>query len=681
MTTIVTDPYGAGPGVPARRPRLATLVRGRPGEPGWARPALLALLAVTATLYTIGLSRNGWANDFYAAAVQAGTRSWKAFFFGSLDAGNFITVDKTPASLWVMELSARAFGLNSWSLLLPQAAEGVATVALLYATVRRWHGPAAGLIAATVAALTPVAALMFRFDNPDALLVLLMTAAAYATTRAIESGRTRWLVLTGALLGFAFLAKMLQGFLVVPAFALAYLVAGPYRLGRRLWQLLAGGAALVLSAGWWVAIVQFPPVANRPYIGGSIGNNVLQLAMGYNGLGRLDGNKAGSVGFRGAAGPRFSGAASLVRLFGDDMGGQVSWLLPAALIGLAALAWLSWRTARTSRLRASTLLWGGWLVVTGGVFSFMAGIIHPYYTVALVPAIGALTGIGDVELWRRRQHAAARLALAAGIAATAVWAYLLLGRTPAWLPWLRAVVLLCGLPAAAAVLAMPAMARLAATGRGRTTRAAVPVTLALIAALAGPAAYSIDTAATAHTGALPTAGPAVAGPPGGGPAGGFPGGAGPGRGRPPGGARAPGGTGGIPGGSPGGAGARAGGPGGGLGGNTQVATALTRLLVRGAAGYRWAAATAGAESAAPLQLASGEPVMAIGGFNGTDDAPTLAEFERMVAAGEIHYFVGASQASFGGGSGPAAQITAWVRAHFTAETVGGVSVYDLARAR
>jgi hypothetical protein len=291
------------------------------------------------------------------------------------------------------------------------------------------------------------------------------------------------------------------------------------------------------------------------------------------------------------------------------------------------------------------------------------------------------------------------------------WAYLLLGRTPAWLPWLRTVVLLSGLLAAAAVLAMPATARLAATGWGRAALAAVPVTLALTAALAGPAAYSITTAATAHTGALPAAGPAVAGAFGGGPGG--QGGAGPGRGQLPGGARAPGGPAGFPGGAsgtgsaparstgggsagagfpqadgaggvPGGGGgtgsARAGGP-GGLGGNTQVATALTRLLMRGAAGHRWAAATVGAESAAPLQLAIGEPVMAIGGFNGTDDAPTLAGFEHMVAAGEIHYFVGANQASFGGGSGLAAQITTWVRVHFTAETVGGVTVYDLTKAR
>ena len=710
MTTITTGPPGAGPAIPARGRGLTRLLRGRAGDPRWVRPALLTMLALTAALYTAGLSRSGWANDFYAAAVQAGTKSWKAFFFGSLDSSNFITVDKTPASLWVMELSARAFGLNSWSLLLPQAAEGVAAAFVLYATVRRWFGPAAGLIAATVMALTPVAALMFRFDNPDALLVLLMTVAAYATTRAIESGRTRWLVLTGTLIGFAFLTKMLQGFLVLPAFALAYLVAGPPRLGRRVLQLLAGGAAVVLGAGWWVAAVQLTPVADRPYIGGSTNNSVLQLALGYNGLGRLDGNETGSVGFRGGAGPSFSGSTGLTRLFAADMGGQVSWLLPAALIALAALAWLSWRAVRTDRLRAAALLWGGWLLVTGGVFSFMAGIIHPYYTVALAPAIGALTGIGAVTLWRRRDHLAARLTLAAGIAATALWAYVLLDRTPGWLPWLRAVVVLCGLAAAAAVLAGPALASRAATRRGRIALTAVPIALALIAALAGPAAYSIDTAATAHTGALPSAGPAAA-------SFGGPGGqAGFGGGQSPGGIRAPGGRGAAgqgaaTGTSRGGAGA-AGGPGGGfagaggvpsggtsgtqagsaqgfalgggpggLGGNTAVASVLTRLLTNGAAGYRWAAATVGAESAAPLQLASGKPVMAIGGFNGTDATPTLAQFERLVAAGDIHYFVGTNQASFGGGSGPAAQITAWVRAHFTAEAVGGVTVYDLAHSR
>ncbi|HEX3387866.1 MAG TPA: glycosyltransferase family 39 protein, partial [Streptosporangiaceae bacterium] len=192
MSAITTGPRQAAAAGRSTPGRLPGLLRGPAADPRWARPALLALLALTALLYTAGLSRNGWANDFYSAAVQAGTRSWKAFFFGSFDSSSFITVDKTPASLWVMELSARVFGLNSWSVLLPQAAEGVASVAILYAAVRRWSGPAAGLIAAAVLAVTPVATLMFRFNNPDALLVLLMTAAAYAMVRAVDSGRTRW---------------------------------------------------------------------------------------------------------------------------------------------------------------------------------------------------------------------------------------------------------------------------------------------------------------------------------------------------------------------------------------------------------------------------------------------------------------------------------------------------------
>jgi 4-amino-4-deoxy-L-arabinose transferase-like glycosyltransferase len=715
VTAVTTRPGHAAPGGStaggsAAGGRLARLLRGPRSDPRWGRPALLGLLALTAALYMIGLDRNGWANDFYAAAVQAGTKSWEAFFFGSFDASNFITVDKTPGSLWVMEISARIFGLNYWSLLLPQALEGVATVGVLYATVRRWFGPAAGLLAGAAAALTPVAALMFRFNNPDALLVLLLTAAAYAVTRAIEAGKTRWLVLAGALIGFGFLAKMLQAVLVLPGFALAYLVAGPRGLGRRLWQLLVAGAALVAAAGWWVAAVMLTPAAGRPYVGGSTSNSILQLALGYNGFGRLDGNETGSVGFgRGGGGgggsPAFSGAAGLTRLFAADMGGQVSWLLPAALIALLALLWGTRRDPRTDRTRAAALVWGGWLLVTGGVFSFMAGIIHPYYTVALAPAIGALTGIGAAAAWRVRDgwrgHERSwfgRAVLAAGVAATALWSYVLLDRSPDWHPWLRVVVLAAGLAAVAALLAGRRLASHAATPRGRLALAVAPAALALVAVLAGPAAYSVETAATAHTGALPSAGPTVTssfGGPGGG-AGGGPGGGGFGGANgssgasgfaPPGGSSAsgatgragqPGRTGGIGrrGGFPGGDGSGGGGP-GGLAGNTQVSSALTRLLTSGASGYRWAAATVSSDSAAPLQLASGEPIMSIGGFNGTDPAPTLAEFKHYVAEREIHYFVGANSDSFGGGSGSAAQITAWVKAHFHTQTVGGLTVYNL----
>ncbi len=248
-TTSISIPRHAAGSRPGGS-RVRRLLYGPETDPRWARPALFGLLTLTAILYLWDLGRNGWANDFYAAAVQAGTKSWKAFFFGSFDQSNFITVDKTPASLWVMEISGRIFGFSQWSMLAPQALEGIASVLLLYAAVKRWFGPPAGLIAGLVLALTPVAALMFRFNNPDALLVLLMTAAAYTLVRAIENGRTKWLVFTGLLLGFAFLAKMLQAFLVVPGFAVAYLWAGPPRLGRRIWQTVLMGAGIIVGAGW-----------------------------------------------------------------------------------------------------------------------------------------------------------------------------------------------------------------------------------------------------------------------------------------------------------------------------------------------------------------------------------------------------------------------------------------------
>jgi len=686
---------------------------------------MFGLLALTAVLYLWDVTRNGWSNDFYAAAVQAGTKSWKAFFFGSFDSSNFITVDKTPASLWVMEISGRIFGFSQWSMLVPQALEGVASVALLYAAVKRWFGPQAGLVAGIVLALTPVAALMFRFNNPDALLVLLMTAAAYTLVRAVESGRTKWLVFGGLLLGFAFLAKMLQAFLVVPGFAVAYLWAGPPRLGKRLWQTVLMGLGIIVGAGWWILAAQLTPAADRPYFGGSTDNNILQLAIGYNGLGRLDGNETGSIGGGGAGGTAFGGATGILRLFHSEFGGQISWLLPAALISLGALLWASRRAVRTDRTRAAALLWGGWVLITGLVFSYMSGIIHPYYMVALAPGIAALVGIGATALWQARLGLAGRITLTVAIVATAVWAYVLLDRTPDWLPWLRWVIVIVGVAAAAAVFAAPRLVSSPGSRvsrRGRRALVLVPVGLAMVAGLAGPTAYALDTVNSAHTGAIVSAGPQTegfGGGPGGG--GGFRGGrAGQfGRGAGTGGTRGaagfgPGNSGGaagsgtgsagtgVPGGSagsagsagtrPGGFGGR-GGPGGfggggagggggggaggsGLGGSTTVSSAVEKLLEQDASSYKWVAATVGSEAAAPLELATGDPVMAIGGFNGTDPWPTLAVFEELVAKHEVHYYVGQNSESFGGGQGSSA-ISKWVAAHFTKETVGGETVYNL----
>nr|WP_018219922.1 glycosyltransferase family 39 protein [Salinispora pacifica] len=670
----------------------------------WARLCLGGLLLSTAGLYLWGLDVSGWANAYYAAAAQAGAQNWTAFFYGSFDAANSITVDKTPAALWLMALSVRLFGLNSWAVLLPQALCGVAAVAVLYAAVRRWHGPAAGLIAGAVLAVTPVATLMFRFNNPDALLVLLLVAAAYATVRAVETAATRWLVLAGVLVGFGFLTKMLQAFLVVPVLAGVYLLAAPTGLGRRIRQTLWAGLAVLLSAGWWVAIVELVPASARPYVGGSQTNSVLELTLGYNGLGRITGREEGSVGRPG--GGDFGAGTGLLRMFDNQVGGQIAWLLPAALILLATGLLVVGRAPRTDRTRAGLLLWGGWLLVTGAIFSFMSGIFHEYYTVALAPAVGALVGIGVTLLWRvrsaplgavwhRQPHAAIAI-LAGALAVTAGWSWLLLARSPDWYPWLRTTVLVGGLVAAALLVLSP-----------RLPRSVVVAGLALgaAAALAGPVAYSIHAAATAHNGGVPTAGPeltrAVGARSDG--AGRGPGAAGagqpPGGGQPPGAGQLPQGPDRQPGmaldnrqpGQPGGSDGPngSGGPGGphqlgqpggdgGLLGARVPSAQLRELLELDSDSYTWVAATVGANNAAGYQLATGDPVLPVGGFNGTDPAPTVAEFQQYVTAGEIHWFIGGGGfRGANGGSSASSEIAAWVAETFEARTVDGITIYDL----
>jgi 4-amino-4-deoxy-L-arabinose transferase-like glycosyltransferase len=359
-----------------------------------------------------------------------------------------------------------------------------------------------------------------------------------------------------------------------------------------------------------------------------------ELAFGYNGFGRLTGNETGGLG-------NLNQDAGWGRLFGTEMGTQIAWLLPAALVGIAAGLWLTHRTPRTNLTRAAVLLWGGWLLVTAVVFSFAQGILHPYYTVALAPAIAALVGIGASGLWRHRGLPAAAGVLSGATALTAIWSFVLLDRDSAWQPWLRYAVLVAGLLAAGLLMFADLARRFAVFGAG----------LAVVAALAGPAAYTVATAAVPHTGAIPSAGPGQTGFGGGfrGGGGGF--------------------------GGPGGGG----GPAGILGASTP-GQSLVKLLSANASHYTWVAAAVGSNSASGYQLATGDPVMAVGGFNGTDPAPTLAQFEQDVAQGKIHYFIGGAGATgLAGGSGSqdSAQIAAWVSSHFTASTVDGVTVYDV----
>ncbi|WP_067672821.1 glycosyltransferase family 39 protein [Nocardia miyunensis] len=566
--------------------------------------AVTGLLIVTAVLYLWSLGAQGWANDFYAAAVQAGTRSAKAWLFGSLDAGNSITVDKPPAFLWVMVLSARVFGLNSWSMLVPQALMGVGSIGLLYATVRRYSGHIAGLLAGALLAVSPVAAVMFRYNHPDALMVLLLIAAAYCTLRAVESGSTRWVLLAGTAIGVAFLTKLLQAFLVIPAFGLVLLIAAPGSWWRRAGQVLAAAVAVVISGGWYVLLVSVWPASARPYIGGSSTNSLLELAFGYNGINRVVDGAGGTGG----------GAPGIGRLFGADLGTQGSWLLPAALIGLVAGLVLTARRPRTDLMRAGLFMWGGWLIVTGAVFSVMNGMIHPYYTVELAPAAAALIAVSATELWRRRAQWRGRGVLAALIGVTGLWAFALLDRTPHWLPVLRWLILLGSLSAAVLLV----------VGGKRLMLGAACV--GLVSGVAGPVAYTLDTVATPH-GQL--AGPDVHG---GGPDSAAP------------------------------------------ANNTALLTLLRSTHTRWAAAAVGSMTAgplelAGNVSVMPIGgFIGGDPAPTLAQFQQYVAAREVRYFIAPVG-GDRHEPAAGS---------PAAAITAWVTQHFTSMRVGGVTVYDLA---
>ncbi|MFI6519083.1 ArnT family glycosyltransferase [Spirillospora sp. NPDC050679] len=683
MTATRTIATESPPPAAATGSRLRRVLLGRPEDPRWARPALWGVLLVALVLYGWGLWRAGDANAYYSAAVKSGTQSWKAFFFGALDSGSFITVDKPPMALWVMGLFARVFGFGSWSLLVPQALAGVAAVAVLHTTVRRAFGPAAGLVAAGVLALTPITVAINRDNNPDTLLVLLLVLAAWAVQRAVETGRLRPLLLAAFLVGCGFNTKMLQAFLVVPAFGLVYLVAARGGVLRRIGHLLAAGAVLAASSFWWMLIVDLVPASRRPYIGGSTDNSVWDLVIGYNGLGRIFGQGGGRGGPGGGGG--FGGESGAGRMFNDILGGQISWLLPFAAIALVAGLVLLGRRPRTDLGRAGLLLWGGWLAVHFVVFSFAQGTFHPYYSTAMAPAIAALTGAGAVLLYGAyRRSAAWAWVLPAAVAATGAWAFALLARTPDWNPWLRWTV---------AALTVLAVANLLAARVNR--RLGPPVTiaglvLALLAGLAGPAAYAVSTASSQVNGTNPLAGPSSGQ--------GFgPGGRGGGPGGPPqmGDGSRSGAQSWMPGGqppngqmpsrqmpngqAPGAAppdgqsqsqrrdGARPGGMRGGFGGGPggQVDQQMVSYLEKNQGTAQWLVAVSSAQQASSLILRTGKPVIAMGGFTGSDPAMTVAKLQQYVKEGKLRYIVVSGQ---GGGRGPdggGAAVTSWVQQNGT----------------
>ncbi|MFD5230633.1 ArnT family glycosyltransferase [Streptomyces qaidamensis] len=674
--------------------------------PRWSLPALLAILALAAVLYSWNLSGAGL-NSFYSAAVLSGTESWKAWFFGSLDSGNFLTVDKPPLALMVMGLSCRVFGYGTWQMMAPMTVAALATVWILHSSVKRVFGHAAAAVAALVLALTPITVAINRDNNPDALLVFLMVAGAALALRATRDGRLLPLLGSAACFGLAFNTKMLQGYIALPAVFVVYLYAAGPALVRRVVHLVLAGVVLAVSSFWWAAAVSLVPASERPYIGGSTDGTAWNLIMGYNGLGRILGGE-GNAG--GGGGGGFSGTAGLGRMFNDILGGQISWLIPFAGIALVGGLVLCGRAARTDLTRAALVLWGGWTVLHYLTFALAEGTMHPYYTTALAPGVAALCGGGGALLlraFRADRRWVWVLPLALGV--TAVWAAVLLRRASGWNTWLWPAVLVVMALAVAGLFVFRS-----GTSGLRLRLPAVSVAAAVAAALAGPAAYAWSVPSSGAGGGMsgtnPTAGPTTGsgfGGPGGGAGGGrgLPGGGSGGPdegGRQGGNAQAGGGEqggnaeagGGLPGGgmpsggqsgqAPGGEqGGQApsgmqGGPGGGMGGGGS--SELIAYLKKHQDGAKWLLAVSSSQGAAQLILSSGEPVISMWGWSGSDKAMTLAKLKELVKKGELHYVqVGGGGGALaranpsvgegggpGGGSTVSSEVTAWVQKHGTA---------------
>ncbi|MDQ3928501.1 MAG: glycosyltransferase family 39 protein, partial [Chloroflexota bacterium] len=414
-------------------------IRAVAAKVSWHQLALAAVLGLSAFLNLFRLTSAGYGNLYYAAAVKDMLTSWSNFFFVSFDAG-FVSVDKPPLGLWVQAASAYLFGFNGLSLLLPQALAGILSVALLYHLVRRVFGPVAGLVAALVLAVTPVAVAVERTNDADSLLTLTVLVATWAVIHAAETGRLRWLLVGAAVVGLGFNIKMLEAYLVLPALYLLYLVASPASWRRRFVHLGAATVMLLVVSLSWAVVVDLTPADQRPYVGGSSNNSALDLALGYNGLERLLGHDSGPGGGPPGGGPPGggppgggpggigeNGEPGPFRLLNAQMAGQIGWLLPLAIVGLLAASWQNrpqlpldqphqglplrrrWFFKLVSffknlpqlpldRQQGALVLWGMWLL-TMAVFFSVAGMFHRYYMVMLAPAIAALVGAGIVALW------------------------------------------------------------------------------------------------------------------------------------------------------------------------------------------------------------------------------------------------------------------------------------------
>ena len=612
------------------------------GQPGWARPALLAVAALAAVLYAWNAASTDLA-PYYSVAVKSMSESWKAFAYGAFDPAATITIDKLPGAFLPQALSARVFGFHPWSLALPQVVEGVVTVLVMYRAVRQWAGEVPGLLAALLLTLTPIAASMFGHPMEDGALTMCLVLAADAWQRAVVTGRLRPLVLSGVWVGLGFQAKMLQAWVILPALFIGYLVAVPRpgsgpRLVARLGQLAVAGVAMLAVSLSWILLYTLAPAADRPYVDGSTDNSAFAMVFGYNGLVRFGisfpgaiasgpGIGSGPGGYGGPGGP-FGLPTGLLKLLSGWYGPQAGWLFPLAGVGLVAGLYLTRWARRGNPVRSGFLMWGTWLCTAGLVFSAMTTIPHTAYLALLAPPVAALAAAGICTLVHvYRAGRPSGWLLPAAVAVEVLWAAILWQGYPGFLPRVLTVAIAAGLLAAVVLTA----ARLAPRFPRRVADTALA--LGVAAMLAAPAAWSASVLDVNYAG---TSFDASAGPPDGhglfsllrGPV--------------------------L----------------GGVFGSSPTLTPQTQAIYDYASSRRDGAAYLLAvpswTQASRFILATGQEAMPLGGFSGTVRAPTLAQVQALVRAGQLRFFW---FGWFGGpgtggadlGSGTVGQVVSWVR--------------------
>lgn len=609
------------------------------GRHPWELVALATILLGAAGLYTWGLSENGWANAYYSAAVQSGLHDPTAFFFGSADWGNSISVDKPPMSLWIMGVSVRLFGLNTWALMLPQAAMTVGSTVLIFQLARKYLPSYAALVAALVFATTPITVLLARYNNPDPLMVLLMLSAFYAGVKATESGRVRWLFLAAGFLVLGFLTKQLQAFLVLPALGLVFCL-----YVRKAWPKVAASllvAGLILAGGslMWPVIVDLTPSSSRPYVGGSRTNSMIELALGYNGIDRI----LQQQGERSAAltPQEFQGAntdAGLFRLFNANYAQEASWLLLPALIVATVVMVHALRRRRSCGKTTFMVATAIWMASAYFVLSFMGNSIHSYYTASLAAPMALCIGIGSQGLVSFAKSVPKRAGIAVSVLLSALFANAIWGLSPSYPSIPGQTLLIVGLVATAA-FSVPTPFKWLTPAAG---------SLALATLLIGPIACSLVTLSTPQQGSNPLSGGLTKstaslsrfldevkkGDP---------------------------------------AAVHA------LAIGVTPSPDLATHLRNSPPNCKWAGATYPGQTAARFQLDVERPILPIGGFAATDPSPTLAAFEGLVRDGKVCYYISQpEQLKVPGVSRELVAIHDWVTSTYTAEQIDGISVYNLA---